>query len=149
MRTAARSLVLVGYALAAFAPLAGCESVDLGTPPADVNACRPGQQFFVDQIWPNFLDRDYGGRRCADAGCHDAPSGRFFVLLTPTAAGTVPLTGEWEANYLSAANQMNCSNVGASVLFNKPSASVPHGGQRLIDPAGAEADLIRMWVSQP
>ena len=36
----------------------GCETVDLGHPPADINACRPSQQCFVDEIWPNFLAKD-------------------------------------------------------------------------------------------
>ena len=62
----ARLTGLVALALAAGA----CTTVDLGTPPADVNACRPGQQFFVDQIWPEILDKDYSGVHCSDSGCH-------------------------------------------------------------------------------
>ena len=36
----------------------GCETVDLGKPPADINACRPSQEFFIDEIWPNFLAKE-------------------------------------------------------------------------------------------
>ena len=40
----------------------GCGTVDVGPPLADVNACRPSETFFAEQVWPNFLDKDYGGK---------------------------------------------------------------------------------------
>src|SRR5207253_5779326 len=46
-----------------------CDTVDLGPALADVNACRPSQSFFTEQIWPNFLAKDYGGKHCYDARC--------------------------------------------------------------------------------
>ena len=49
--------------------------------------CRPSPQFFIDQIWPNFLAKDYGGKRCYDARCHDAQGGRLLSLTVPTTAG--------------------------------------------------------------
>ena len=47
---------------------------------------RPSQTFFVEQVWPNFLSKDYGGKHCSDASCHDAGSGRQLVLTPPTSA---------------------------------------------------------------
>ena len=44
---------------------------------------------------------------------------------------------------------MNCSNVAASKLLTVPSFQRPHRGGMLISPTGPEADLIKMWVSQP
>ena len=126
-----------------------CETVDLGSPPADVNACRPSQQFFVDQIWPSFLAQDYGGKHCYDAQCHGGGSNNALKLTVPTGAGTVPLTLEWADDYRAATEQMNCANVASSPLLTRPSGIQTHGGGMLISPTGPEADLIKMWVSQP
>ena len=126
-----------------------CETVDLGKPPSDVNACRPSQQFFVDEIWPNFLAKDYGGVHCYDSTCHGGLAPNALDLIVPTAAATIPLTGDWANNYRTATEQMNCSNVGASKLLTVPTQQLPHRGGMLIMPAGPEAQLIRMWVSQP
>ena len=51
MKRAILSLLLV----------AGCNTVDVGPPLADVNACRPSPTFFVEQVWPNFLAQDHNG----------------------------------------------------------------------------------------
>jgi hypothetical protein len=137
-------LLLVGAAL-----LPACTSVDLMDPPADVNACRPSQAFFVAQIWPNFLDKDYGGKKCADASCHQASAGRPLSLLVPEAVPGMPLAANWAANYRSTTENMQCSIVRSSPLLVNPSGMVPHGGGKLIDPNGAEATLIEMWVTAP
>jgi hypothetical protein len=131
------------------AGLAACSSVDLGEPPADVNACRPSQNFFVNEIWPNFLDKDYGGKRCADGACHAVSAGRPLSLVTPAPAPTLPLTLEWAANYRSVTENMQCSNVRSSALLTNPSGQVTHGGGKLIEPNGPEATLIEMWVTAP
>lgn len=126
--------------------LAGCNTVDVGPPLADVNACRPSPGFFVEQIWPNFLGKDYGGKRCSDASCHDAGSGRQLVLTPPTSAGTVPLPADWAMIYKSATEQLLCTNVESSPLLTRPDGRQTHGGGKLIDPQGAEAMLVKMWV---
>jgi hypothetical protein len=148
-----------GLALGAVAAAAAlglaCQTVDLGDPPADVNACRPGQQFFVDQIWPNVLSADYGGKHCYDASCH-APGNQHALLLQQPPAGATPAVAngvitpmELADDYTSAANQMNCADVAASTLLAKPAGLQTHGGGMLFSPTGTEADLIKMWVSQP
>ena len=76
----------------------GCTTVDLGDPPADVNACRPSQQYFIDTIWPMVLDIDYGGKRCTDSQCHNQSAGRPLTLVTPTSAGTIPFPKDWADN---------------------------------------------------
>ena len=58
----------------------GCQTVALGTPPADINACRPSQDVFVSDIWPNVLNKSYGGKKCSDAICHDPASGKPLTL---------------------------------------------------------------------
>lgn len=145
MRRAELALAALGAAACA---LAACQTVELGAPPADINACRPSQVFFTDEIWPNVLDKDYGGKRCSDASCHDAGSGRPLTLV-PTAgvAAAIPLTGPWAANYLSASAQMNCSNAAASDLLLLPTNTRTHGGQMLFSLTSSEAQAIVMWPS--
>jgi len=66
---------------------AACQTVDLGAPPADVNACEPGQQWFIDQIWPNFLAQGYGGKHCYDVSCHAIGSPNGLILTVPVEPG--------------------------------------------------------------
>jgi hypothetical protein len=127
----------------------GCDTVDLGTPPADVNACRPSQQYFVDVIWPMVLDVDYGGKRCNDSGCHDQASGRPLTLINPVNAAALPLPMDWASNYMSTTEQMNCSNVGSSALIMFPSGQRTHGGQTLFAPDSEQVTLIKAWTSAP
>jgi hypothetical protein len=142
-------LMLLGAAAAGAGALPGCSSVDLGDPPADVNACRPSQAFFVEEIWPNFLDKDYGGKRCADSACHAASAGRPLSLVMPMTPSTLPVMLEWAANYRSVTENMQCSNVHSSPLLTNPAGLVTHGGGKLIEPDGPEATLIEMWVTAP
>ena len=128
-----------------------CETVDLGQPPSDINACRPSQMFFVTEIWPNFLYKDYGGAHCWDSTCHGALAPNALDLTDPMTPGYIPLTGTWADNYRTATEQMNCSNVAASKLLEIPAAIKVHGCGcgALIEPDGPEATLIKMWISQP
>jgi len=151
---ALRSLHLFAALLATLAGAlaAGCSTVDLGDPPADVNACRPSQDFFANGgLWDMFLDKDYGGRKCSDSACHGAGAGRPLSLKPPEPGTPVPLPlpPNWMANYISATEQMQCSNVHSSPLLTNPSGIVTHGGGRLIQPDGPEATLIEMWVTAP
>jgi hypothetical protein len=143
----ARVAVLLGVVLAA--AVVACETVDLGEPPADINACRPSQAFFIDEIWPNFLSKDYGGVHCYDATCHGGASNNSLRLIVPLTAATLPLSAEWYDNYISVTQQMKCTNVAASLLLEKPAFIQPHIGNKLIEPDGPEATLIKMWISQP
>jgi len=123
--------------------LVGCQTVDLGDPPADVNACRPSQAFFESDIYPNVLSKDYGGKTCGDPACHGPGNQHALLLVSPT----TPM--QWADDYISAANQMNCANVSASRLLAKPSGLQTHGGGMLFSPTGPEAQLLEMWVTQP
>jgi hypothetical protein len=154
-----RSTAGVGFTavalLAAAAALGGgaCSSVDLGSPPADVNACRPDQTYFVKTIWPDVLAQDYNGKHCYDSGCHDQGSGRPLTLVVPAdpmpplGAGTT-LPADWMADYLSASEQMQCSSPAGSELLTRPDGERTHGGGKLFEPTGTEAGLILMWVMQ-
>jgi hypothetical protein len=139
-------LVLAAAALGAGL---GCQTVDLGAPPADVNVCEPGQQWFIDQIWPNFLGADYGGKHCYDATCHATGSRNGLILTVPVEPGAIPFPADWAANYASAANQMNCSLVDESRLLILPENLQVHGGGMLIMQNGPEAMLVEQWVTMP
>jgi hypothetical protein len=131
---------------------AGCSTVDLGDPPADVNACRPSQDFFANGgLWDMFLDKDYGGKHCKDAACHGVGAGRPLSLKAPMTMSPVPLPlpADWMANYISVTEQMQCTNVHSSPLLTNPAGIVTHGGGKLIQPDGPEATLIEMWVTAP
>jgi hypothetical protein len=139
---------LVPSLLLAAALSAACETVDLGTPPADVNACQPGRQFFIDDIWPMILAKDYAGKHCYDSQCHGSASTNSLKLAVPVETGALPFPTDWESNYRATSQQMNCSNVAASKLLMIPT-SANHGGGMLFTPTGPEAMLIQMWVTQP
>ena len=131
------------------AVLAGCGTVDVGPPLADVNACRPSQSYFVEQIWPNYLDKDYSGRHCSQSGCHDSGAGRQLVLSAPPSALALPLPSDWAAVYRSVTQQMLCTDVTSSPLIARPDGRQTHGGGKLIQPDGPEATLVKAWVSAP
>jgi hypothetical protein len=145
------ALLAVVAAAAVGAALAACDTVDLGAPPADINACRPSQQYFIDAIWPTVLAADYGGRHCYDGGCHDLSAAAFrsLVLVQPSGPGVIPLPMDWAANYKAASEQMSCSNVDASALYLLPSGIQPHGGGMLFKPDDPQALAIKMWVAAP
>jgi hypothetical protein len=141
----------VALAAALGALVAACETVDLGAPPSDVNACRPSQQFFIDEIWPNVLSADYGGKHCYDSKCHDAASGRPLTLVVPPAnePAAIPLPPTWAKNYRSATEQMNCANPSSSDLILLPTNTRTHGGGQLFKTTDPEALSIQMWVTVP
>ena len=127
---------------------AACDTVSVGPPLADVNACHPSPGFFVEQIWPNFLAKEYAdGKRCTNRACHDAGSGRQLVLTMPTSAGTVPLPPDWAMLYKSVTEQLLCTNIESSPLLTRPDGRQTHGGGKMIEQNGPEATLVKMWVN--
>ncbi len=143
--------------------LGACETVDLGSPPADVNACRPSQIYFVNHIWPDILNMSYGGKHCSDGGCHGAGTQTSFALIadpqppvtTFTTASTVPmadptvtlpLPDDWSNNYRAASQEMNCDDPTASQLVLTPT-SPTHGGNMLFSPTSPEVTELEHWVS--
>jgi hypothetical protein len=130
---------------AVVAAAASCQTVDVGSPPADINACRPDQRFFYERVWPEFLGREVSGKRCNESGCHDGASPRQMRLPAPTSAPALPLPADWAAVYKAVTEQMSCTNVSSSPLIARPSRA-DHGGGKLIDPEGQEAMLVKMWV---
>ena len=135
--------------------LASCDTVDLGAPPSDINVCQPSMRFFVDEIWPNVLSKDYGGKHCYDAKCHDPGSGRPLSLignpmpkLAPGDPIPDPVPDDWAKNYRSTTEQMNCANVTASDLILLPTNQRTHGGGQLFAPTDPEVTLITNWVNQ-
>lgn len=129
--------------------LGACSTVDLGDPPAEVNACRPSQMFFVDRIWPELLTKSYGGRTCGDATCHGSPTGPPPRIVMPTSTPTFPFTAQsdWEMSYRSVTQQLTCTNARGSELFTRPAGLSTHGGGQLFPPDGPEGVLLEMWVA--
>ena len=155
-RDVTRMLLVVGAVLGSGAGVVGgaggCSTVELGDPPADVNACRPSQMFFVASVWPDFLAKTYAGdKTCGQSACHDAPSGRLLRVVAPTsgppAAYPLAAGSDWEVVYRSAAQQMICTNSRGSELYTRPAGLRTHGGGKLIEPDGPESILLDMWVA--
>lgn len=138
----------VGTAAGVVALIEACGSVDPGNAPADINACRPDRTFFYQRVWPEFLDKEYQGKRCADSRCHDRVSGRQLIIIPPTSAPGLPLPADWEALYKSVTEQLQCTNVSGSQLLTRPDGRQTHGGGKLIEPEGPEAAVVRAWVDQ-
>ena len=136
-------LIAGGVALAA---TIGCGTVDVGTTPADINTCRPSQKFFAEQVWPQLLSKDYGGKTCGDARCHSVTSGRELIVVAPTSMLTQPLPEDWMLVYRSATSQLQCTDVGQSTLLAKIDGRQTHAGGKLVERGGPESTLLRMWV---
>ncbi len=143
----ASRLATLALAVAVAGGLPACDTVDLETQPVGINRCRPDRAFFAERIWPQFLDKDFGGKRCTDARCHDASSGRQMILIRPTSAPTLPFAMDWEAVYKSVTNQMQCTSVLESDLVSRPDGRRTHGGGKLIEPDGPEVQLVLQWVA--
>jgi len=126
--------------------VSGCGTVDLGPTPADINTCRPSQQFFYQRVWPEFIDKDHGGKKCSDARCHDASSGREMIVVTPTSAATLPLPEDWMRVYRSVTGQLQCTSIAESPLLARADGRKTHGGGKLVEPGGPESVLLRMWA---
>ena len=127
----------------------GCSTVYLDAPPADVNACRPSQVFFVEHVWPEFLAKSYNGKTCGDANCHDGPSGRQPTVVMPTSAPSTPFVAQsdWAMSYRSVTQKLICANVRGSDLYTRPAGLRTHGGGKLIEPDGPEELLLENWVT--
>jgi hypothetical protein len=138
----------------------GCDTVDLGAPPADVNQCEPGQQYFVSNVWPMFLGLDFGGKHCFASSCH-GPGTLTALTLTDITAELAtlstpppnPLPPDVLADYTQASQQMNCADAPDSKLLIFPENIRVHGGGQLIDPSSQQAKdlstLLSTWVTSP
>jgi hypothetical protein len=55
---------------------------------------------------------------------------------------------DWYAAYLSASQEMTCTDVNGSKLYEYPSGLVStHGGGTLFPPGGPEFTLLMQWVT--
>jgi hypothetical protein len=139
----------MGRALACLVVLAGCDTVDLGATPADTPFCRPSQPFFASDVWPSFLGKDYSGKHCYDATCHDGTSGGALNLTPPSSALAFPLDSAWQKVYQNATFFTECTIPRSSPILEKPDGLETHRGGVLISPTGPEVDLIVQWVMMP
>jgi hypothetical protein len=151
---------LAALALTALLGAAGCQTVDLGAPPSDVNVCEPGQEYFVSTVWPMYLSLSFGGKHCFDTGCH-SPGNLPILTLTDISTEVAglsmpypnPLPPDIVADYEQASQEMNCSDVADSKLLIFPENIQTHGGGQLIDPNSQQAadilTILMTWVSSP
>jgi len=131
----------------------GCSTIDNGDPPADVNACRPSQEFFYERICPEYLAASFGGKTCMDASCHGSMSSSALKITlascTEDAPPAVPFVSgsNWLSSYLSTARVMSCTDVSGAALYTNPSGQAMHPGGKLFEPGGPELDLLQAWVT--
>jgi hypothetical protein len=149
-RAIARPLLVVLVALSA------CELVDPGDPVGVPKRCAVGEDFFVAEIWPNYiLEHD-----CTNAGCHDEDGPSVFKLvdvsgeLAPLAGDPVSAWPEgWRSNYERTASQItDCDIAELSPLYSKPAGgdnTMSHAGGEQFGQGGDELDLIQEWLSAP
>ena len=155
-RTIAATIAAAGALAAAAAvggavTVAGCSTVDLGDSPADINACRPSQRYFVDHIWPELLNMTFEGKTCGQSDCHGTQA-RQLVVIAPTSTPTPPVPlppgSDWETLYISTTRQLRCNNIRGSDLYTRPTGIAKHDPGKLIDEATLE-DLLLGWVAAP
>lgn len=152
-------VAVVGAGLVAGGLIGACQTVDLGSPPADIDACHPSEIFFVQRVWPDVLSASYGGKHCADSQCHGVgnqtpltfiatpqPPMQAATMAMPSPAVTLPLPDDWAANYLAASQEMNCDDPTASKLITTPT-SPTHGGGVLFATTAMEVVELTAWVT--
>jgi hypothetical protein len=140
------------WAAALCAGAAGC-TVDLGAVP-DAAPCHPSTSYFVDPLWPQYIDAN----QCATSACHAFADGHgYFRLRAP---GTAPLAtapidqwpDAWRDNYLASIQLFDCAAPLQSRLLtvpegkadpHPPGVSVPPSAQPLAE------SLIQGWATAP
>lgn len=149
-----RAQLLVGWVgLLALTAAGGCGTIDNGEPPADVNACRPSQQFFYERICPEYLAASYAGKTCMDASCHGSMSSSALKITLGSCAEdappAIPFVGgsNWLSSYQSTARVMSCTDVNGAALYTNPSGQAMHPGGKLFEPGGPEFELLQEWVT--
>jgi hypothetical protein len=117
------ALVALGL-VAGIALLSACPTVDLGDQPEEAPLCNPGDAYFRDVIWPQYLAPADIQRSCVGrAGCHNAANGRSALRLD----ASEPI--DFAGNYQAVRRFLNCSTPDASRLLTEPLAGTErHGG---------------------
>lgn len=127
-----RSMLRLFGACLLFA-LSGCPTVDLGDTPTDINLCNPagGLDYFVAEIYPNFVRPTDGANGCTQAGgCHNEAGGNALNYRTNPQDDVF--------NYRQTQIFLNCGTPEMSQFLTKPLAGVDtHGGGNIY---GSTAD---------
>jgi hypothetical protein len=117
----ARLGVGAGIRVAVCLALAGCPTVDLGDTPTEIGLCNPsgGEQYFQDQIWPNYVVRTDPKTSCYQANCHIA-GGNGLDFPSPI---------DYPTAYKRVQIYLNCGTPSASPFLTKPLAGIDaHSG---------------------
>lgn len=127
-----------GLACAVITLLAGCPTVELGDTPTEIGLCNPagGVAYFEQQIWPNIVTRSFGGRTCAQAGCHIAGGNGLDY----------PAVVDYPSAYRRTQLYLNCGTPAASLFLTKPLAGIdPHGGGDLFPNGDPSVQVFLDW----
>jgi hypothetical protein len=112
--------------------------VDLGDTPTEIGLCNPpgGVQYFQDQIWPNFVQRD-PANACTRAGsCHVA-GGNGLDFPNPV---------DYPAAYRRSQIYLNCGTPMASLFLTKPLTGIDqHGGGDLFGSGDPQVQVFLDW----
>jgi hypothetical protein len=121
--------------------LAGCPTVDLGDPPADIGVCNPakGLSYFISDIEPKYFFLPDTTKGCArDSSCHDQAHGLTLQRIEPND----------QANYQISQIYLNCGDPMASPLLTKPLAGIDgHGGGDLFTTSDPQYMEFLNWFS--
>src|SRR5688500_4431488 len=124
---------------------AGCPTVDLGDTPTDINLCNPagGQDYFVSDIYPNFIKGDTPGdsKSCTqnNRGHSEGNGPELTIRFQPRR--------DENFNFRQAQLFLNCVNEDMSLLPTKPlTGSDAHGDGNLSDGMNdAEVQTFLVW----
>jgi hypothetical protein len=121
--------------------LAGCPTVDLGDPPADIGQCNPamGLPYFMTQIQPSYLKIGDATNGCAQSSfCHAEAHG---LALDPTGMDV-------QANYRVSQGYLNCGDAMASPFLTRPLAGIDgHGGGDLFTTSDPQYMIFLNWFN--
>jgi hypothetical protein len=118
--------------------LAACPTVDLGDQPEEAPLCNPGQDYFTDVIWPQYVAPADMQRSCVGrSGCHRASDGRSAMRLD----ASEPI--DYAGNYQVVRRFLNCSTPDASRMLTEPLAGTErHGGGDIFPSASDPAVVV-------
>lgn len=120
--------------------LAGCPTVDLGDTPSEIGLCNPpgGVEYFEQQIWPMFVERNNATNSCARTACHVAGGNGLDYPPPPV---------DYQTAYKRTQLYLNCGTPSASPFLTKPLGGIePHiGGDIFTSTSDPAVQVFLAW----
>jgi hypothetical protein len=129
-----------------------CGTVDIGPTTGPPEGCNASPAFFVQRVWPEYLDK-YG---CGRSDCHDSVSGHGYFRLEsvanqPSFDPTQPTSNwpePWRFNLISATRVLNCADATSSLIDAVPTArGLPHPPGDVVTDHDAADKLMKDWAA--